>query len=162
MTRLQRLVASTVVAVTGLAALCPNAAQATTATGTLAISATVTTFCTIGTLPLGFGTYAAGNASTANSIITVLCNFGTPYTVGLNAGTTTGATITTRMMNNAGTHLNYGLYTDAGFTTNWGTATSVGTGTGLPQLLTVYGNVPSGQNVTNGSYTDTITATITY
>jgi spore coat protein U-like protein len=145
MNRVPRLVAATFIAVASLTAGCRDCAQATTATGTL-----------------GFGTYASGNASNGTSLITVLCNFGTPYTVGLNAGTTSGATITARMMDNSGTHLNYGLYTDAGFTTNWGAATSIGTGTGLPQLLTVYGNVPSGQNVANGAYSDTITATITY
>jgi spore coat protein U-like protein len=38
-----------------------------------------------------------------------------------------------------------------------------GTGTGVVHSLTVYGQIPAGQSVTTtGSYTDTITATVTY
>jgi spore coat protein U-like protein len=37
-----------------------------------------------------------------------------------------------------------------------------GTGNGAIQALTVYGQTPAGQYVSPGSYTDTITATITY
>ena len=66
----------------------------------------------------------------------------------------------------AGATLAYALYQDSAHTINWGntvgTDTVSGTGNGSAQTLTVYGEVPAGQSVTPGAYTDTITATITY
>ncbi|MBN6743443.1 spore coat protein U domain-containing protein, partial [Acidithiobacillus sp. MC6.1] len=62
--------------------------------------------------------------------------------------------------------LSYGLFQDAAYTTNWGntvgTDTKTGTGNGSAQALTVYGQIPAGQYPAPGTYTDTITATITY
>ena len=45
-----------------------------------------------------------------------------------------------------------------------GTASSThsGTGTGSTQSLTIYGRLPSLANVIPGSYTDTVTVTVTY
>lgn len=62
----------------------------------------------------------------------------------------------------AGATLAYALYQDSAHTINWGNTVSTGTGNGSAQTLTVYGEVPAGQSVTPGAYTDTITATITY
>jgi spore coat protein U-like protein len=62
--------------------------------------------------------------------------------------------------------LHYHLYSDSGHTVNWGntvgTDTVSMTGSGVAQTLTVYGQVPAGQFVTPGSYSDTITVTLTY
>jgi spore coat protein U-like protein len=62
--------------------------------------------------------------------------------------------------------LGYKLFSNSGRATNWGntvgTDTVTGTGTGNSQSLTVYGQVHAGQYFKPGSYTDTITATITY
>jgi spore coat protein U-like protein len=65
--------------------------------------------------------------------------------------------------------LSYNLYTDAGHTMIWGDG-SGGTSTnsfgGLISLgstsFTVYGRVPKGQYPMPGSFTDTITVTVTY
>jgi spore coat protein U-like protein len=70
-------------------------------------------------------------------------------------------------MTNGANTLNYSMYTTAGRTTVWGdgtlsTVTQAGTGNGTGQALTVFGRVPTGQYVTAGSYTDTVTATVTY
>jgi spore coat protein U-like protein len=43
-----------------------------------------------------------------------------------------------------------------------GTDTVAGTGNGTDQPLTVYGRVPAGQQAPSGSYTDSVTGTITY
>lgn len=117
---------------------------------------------------MAFGSYnTALLASTAT--VTATCTNTTPYNVGLNAGTASGATVTTRGMFVAGTPgvvLNYGLYSNSNHTTNWGmtvgTDTVAGTGNGAAQAITVYGQIPASQLVAPGSYTDTITATITY
>ena len=87
--------------------------------------------------------------------------------MGLNAGTTSGATVTTRQMVNGANRLDYGLYQDAAHTTNWGNTPGTDTPAPiiaglLPASLTVYGLVPAGQIVPLGAYTDTITVTVTY
>ena len=160
-------------AVTPLAlAMCllvPGMATAsTTATSSMAVSATVVSSCTISTTPMSFGTYN-NSLLTSTATVTATCTNTTPYNVGLNAGTASGATVTTRGMFVSGTPsvvLNYSLYSNSARTTNWGmtvgTDTVSGTGNGAAQAITVYGQIPSGQLVAPGSYTDTITASITY
>lgn len=140
-------------------------AQAATATATMAVSATVLSFCTIAALPLAFGNYTSA-LTTANSTLTVACTTGTPYNVGLDVGTGTGATVSTRKMSFLTNTLSYGLFSDSARTVQWGPAigtnTVPGTGTGLPLALTVYGQIPAGQLAAPGAYLDTVTATITY
>ncbi len=141
---------------------------AQTAAATMAVSATVVASCTVTATAMAFGTYT-NTALTSTATVTPTCSNTTPYNVGLDVGTATGATVTTRGMFVAGTPgvvLNYGLYSDAGFTTVWGptvgTNTVAGTGSGAAQAITVYGQVLAGQLVAPGAYTDTITATVTY
>jgi len=143
-------------------------AMAATSTSTFQVTATVAASCQISTTNLAFGAYT-GAATTATSTISVTCTSTTLYNVGLNAGTATGATVTTRQMTgsaNANALLNYALYRDSAHTLNWGntvgTDTMSGSGSGAVQSLTVYGQIPASQIVAPGSYTDTITATITY
>ncbi|MCL4525890.1 MAG: spore coat U domain-containing protein [Gammaproteobacteria bacterium] len=140
--------------------------QASTATATFTVSATVAATCTISATNLAFGTYN-GALTNANSTVTVTCTNTTPYNVGLNAGTATAATVSTRAMTGpSSATLSYGLFQNASYTTNWGdtigTDTETGTGNGSAQALTVYGQIPAGQYPAPGAYTDTITATITY
>ncbi len=75
--------------------------------------------------------------------------------------TATGATVTNRSMVNGAVLLNYGLFTDSGHTTNFATLASAN-GTGAAVVTTVYGQVPAGQYVAPNTYTDTITATVSY
>jgi len=121
--------------------------------------------CTISANPLSFGNYS-GAVLDATTIISVTCTNKAPYSVGLSAGTSTGATVTNRKMTGpGGALLNYSLYSNSSYTTNWGNSTGswvTGTGTGALQTLTVYGQIPANQNRISGTYTDTITATITY
>jgi spore coat protein U-like protein len=70
-------------------------------------------------------------------------------------------------MVSGGNTLNYSLFSNAGRTTNWGnnigTDTVAGTGTGALQTLTVYGRIPASQTTAPvGSYSDTITVTVTF
>lgn len=156
------------VAVLGFLALglASTPALATTQTATIAVSATIAATCTISTAPLAFGTYT-GLLSSATASVTVTCTNTTPYDVGLNAGTATGATTSNRSMTGpASALLNYDLYSDSARTVNWGnivhTDTVEMTGNGLGQTLTVYGQIPAGQYFAPGLYSDTITATVTY
>jgi spore coat protein U-like protein len=142
-----------------------SVANASTVQTTFTVTATVQATCTISAGNLAFGTYT-GVVANSTSTITVTCTNTSPYNVGLNPGATTGATVTTRQMLNGAATLNYALFQDNGHTKNWGqtvgTDTVAGTGNGAAQTLTVYGQVAAGQYPTPGSYSDTITATVTY
>ena len=155
-----------------LAAGSMHAAIAATATSTFQVTASVATQCTVGAADLNFGTVdpLGGNVDQTTTV-TVRCTKNTSYTIGLNAGTTTGATLAQRLMANGSDTMNYNLYTDAGRTTVWGNSAAApawvsgaGAGMGSPQVLTVYGRVPSGQtNLAVGSFAETaITVTVTY
>ncbi|HUB48625.1 MAG TPA: spore coat U domain-containing protein [Acetobacteraceae bacterium] len=139
---------------------------ATTANTTFQVTATVLSTCLISASNLGFGNYS-GAAATGTATITVTCTNTSPYNVGLNAGTASGATVTSRkMVGPGGATLAYQLTQDSAHVVNWGqtvgTDTVAGTGNGSAQTLTVYGQVAAGQYVAPGAYSDTITATITY
>jgi spore coat protein U-like protein len=153
------------------AAAVPHATAAT-ATATFQVTANVQTQCTVNAVDLDFGTVDPLGANVdQTTTVTVRCTRNTPYTVGLSAGTTTGATLAQRLMANGADTMSYNLYTDAARTTVWGNSAAAptwvsGTGAGLgsPQALTVYGRIPSGQtNLAVGSYSEpTITVTVTY
>ena len=146
----------------------PDAASASTVTTTFTVSTDVVTACVVSATPLSFGSYLPTTASTATSVITVACSNTVPYNVGLDAGTSTGATVTSRAMTGptGALPLHYNLFQDSAHTINWGdtvgTDTVPGTGNGSGQTLTVYGQIPSGQGNRPGAYTDTITVTVTY
>ncbi len=143
-----------------------NRAQASTATTTFGVSATVQSTCLISATSLAFGTYT-GTAVNSTSTVSVTCTNTTTYNVGLNAGLASGATVTTRKMTGPLlSMLAYSLYSDSARSVNWGQTVGIdtvsGTGNGSAQSLTVYGLLPATQYVNPGNYTDTITATVTY
>jgi spore coat protein U-like protein len=143
-------------------------AQAGTATGTLNVSLTVDHNCSVvSPATLGFGTVTSlGSAREATGTLSVTCSNTTPYTVGLNAGGGTGATVATRKMASGGVTVDYTLYRDSGRTLLWGntigTDTLAGTGTGSAQSLTVYGRVPVQTTPAPAIYNDAVTVTVTY
>jgi spore coat protein U-like protein len=146
--------------------------MAATATTTFQVTANVPTQCTIAALDLAFGAVDPLGADVDQTTsLTVRCTKNTPYTVGLNGGTTAGATIAQRLMANGADTMNYNLFTDALRTAVWGNSavaptwvSGTGAGLGTAQVLTVYGRVPTGQtNLAAGSYAETaITVTVTY
>lgn len=161
------IITSTVLAVAGVLALGLTASASQTQTATFPVTATVVANCTISASPMAFGNYTFGAASNSTSTITLTCTNTSPYNVGLNQGTATGATVTNRSMTGPGSALlHYILTKDAAFATNWGntvgTDTVAGTGSGSVQTITVYGQAPASQTVAPGAYSDTVTATVTY
>ena len=155
----------------GVAAVAVSAqpALATDTTGTLSVTATVTSNCAVSTTAVAFGNVDVTlNANVdATGGISVTCTNGTAWTAKAAAGGGSGATITDRKMTSGANLLNYGLYTDSARTTVWGDGTTgsaiTGTGTGAVQASTIYGRVPSGQTTKPvGSYADTVTVTVTY
>ena len=137
----------------------------TTTTTTFQVTANVQATCLVSATPLAFGTYN-GTVNNKTSNVNVTCTNTTPYNVGLDAGTSTGATVTTRKMVNGSNTLGYSLFRDAAQTLNWGntvgTDTLSGTGTGAAQLLNVFGRIPGSQAPAPGTYTDTILITLTF
>ncbi|HKB80479.1 MAG TPA: spore coat U domain-containing protein [Thermoanaerobaculia bacterium] len=147
------------------------AAFAGTATANLNVSASVAAVCTITTAPVAFGAYdpVSANASTdltATGSVTVACTKGASATVDLGVGGNLSAG--TRRMSSGSDFLNYALYKDGARTQVWGSALTGGTtltynaASKAPTALTVYGTVPQAQDVTVGSYSDVVVATINY
>ena len=152
-----------------LAAVC-DSAMAGTATGTLSVSASVAAVCVIGNATLAFGVYnpTAAVAATANTTVTLTCSLGTPYNIGMSAGAGAGATTALRVMTATGGTLGYKLFRDAGLTLNWGNVVGTDTLSGtssasaLINTINIYGQIPAGEAAAIGSYTDTVTMTVTY
>src|ERR1700750_1104422 len=126
-----------------------NSAGAATATTTMTVQMTITATCTVNSAStLNFGTQGVLAANVdQTSTIQVTCTNTTPYNIGLNAGTGTGATVAVRKMTSGANTVNYTLYSNSGRTTVWGntvgTDTVAATGNGSAQSYTVYGRVPS-------------------
>ena len=145
-----------------------HTARAQTATSTFSVTATVLASCSVvGGVPLAFGVVTPGVQRDGSVSISAVCTVGTPYTLALDAGTGTGATVASRRMTSGGDTLEYTLFQDVSRTTLWGdgtggSSTRSSTGTGLAQSFTVYGRVPSSAAAAVGTYSDTITVTATY
>ena len=139
-------------------------------TTTFNVTATVAAACTVSATDLAFGAYvpAAALSDDASSTVTTNCTLTVPYNIGLDAGIGTGATIPLRQMTGSPTAdlLTYSLYRDAAHALVWGNTIGTNTvalvGTGLAVPTTVFGRIPALQNVSVGTYTDTITATVTF
>lgn len=155
----------------GVVALAASAgAGAGTATGTFTVQAAINAACNVSATTLSFGTYnpASATALTGNSTISVYCTSGSAYTASLNVGSG-GGTFATRTLASGGNTLNYNLFKDTGYSQIWGdgsasTYTVSGTGSGLltANTITVYGQIPISQDEPVGTYTSTITVTVSY
>ena len=101
----------------------------------------------------------------ATSSLSVVCTKGTPYNIRLDNGLT-GTGPTQRKMSFSGSSVTYGLYTNSARTSAWGstdgTNTNGGTGTAAAQNYTVYGRVPPQVTPRPGTYSDTVTATVSF
>jgi spore coat protein U-like protein len=148
-------------------------AQAATTTTTFAVTATVQSTCSATAATLAFPNYTpGGGAQLGNTSISVKCSKNTPFTIALSAGSTTGDAFAQRLMGAGANTLQYNLYTTAALATVFGdgtggTGTIAGTGLGVATANTVqvFGQVPdsaTNQAAVPGSYSDTITVTVSY
>jgi spore coat protein U-like protein len=134
----------------------------------MTVQVSITATCTINSASaLNFGTQGVLAANVdQTSTIQLTCTNTTPYNIGLNAGTGTGATVATRKLTSGANTINYTLYSNSGRTTVWGntvgTDTVAATGNGAAQNYTVYGRIPPQTTPAPGNYADTITITVTY
>lgn len=142
---------------------------AQTATNTFNVTITIAADCRItSTQTLDFGSSGILTAViNQTAALEVTCTTGTPYNVGLNAGSAVGATTALRGMTSPIANIiTYQMFRNAGRTLNWGNTapidTVAGIGTGSAQPFTVYGRVPAQSTPAAGVYTDTVTATVTF
>jgi len=148
----------------------PSCASLTATQGTFAFSvaATVVNNCNISATNVSFA--AAGvlsSALNATGSITAQCTNGDAYRIALNGGASGNVAARQMARSGGGGTVNYQLYVDSAHTSAWGdgtsgTAMAPGTGTGNQQVLNVYGVVPAQTSPVPGSYSDTITATISF
>jgi spore coat protein U-like protein len=154
-----------------LVASSDSSVVAGSATANLQVSATVSANCTISTAPVAFPSYDpivthAGANDDGTGTVTITCTKGTAATIGLGLGG--NASGSQRRMKDATTdYLNYALYLDAARTTVWGSAspnllTPAAAPDKTPRPFTVYGRIPSAQDVPAGAYTDTVVATVNF
>jgi len=126
--------------------------------------------CTISATGVSFGAYDVYNASPTDSTgsITYRCgNSDKDITITISKGTS--STFSPRTLKKVSESLDYNLFRDAGYTLIWGDATP-GTSTyfiknppnNTDVVLTVYARVPATQDVSAGSYSDSVVVTIEY
>src|SRR4029078_10401625 len=102
--------------------LLPRPAAAGSVTTTFKTQSAITAACAINSASsLNFGTQGvlAANVDQSSTIQVPRTNT-TPYPIGLDAGTGTGATVAARKLSSGGNTVSYTLYADAAHTTIWG------------------------------------------
>ena len=95
------------------------------------------------------------------SNVNVTCTNGSPVTITLDDGQNVGR----QLKFGTDKYLDYELYSDNARTAVWGNTELndvATTGTGVAQALPVYMRVTAGQNVPAGTYTDVVTAVVTF
>ena len=165
MTRIARLA----LLVAGLGLGPATSAYAQTATASLSVGATVSSTCSIGTVPVAFGAYDPVVAHAATPLdgtgaVVVTCTRGAGTRVDLDRGSNPQGQI--RRMAGTGDLLRYELYRNATRTSVWrrgvtGLAIPAAPST-TPRTFVVYGRIPAGQDVSAGSYSDAVVATINF
>jgi len=129
--------------------------------------------CSVSATGVNFGAYDVFVTAPLDSTgtVTVTCDQAPPVDVTIAIGPSgTSGGFVPRQMRSASSpdRLNYNLFVNAGRSTVWGNG-SAGTSTvflnnvrrNRPVVTTIYGRIPAGQDVSVGSYSDSLTVTIT-
>jgi len=125
--------------------------------------------CTVSATGVSFGNYNVftATATTSNGTVTYHCG-NADHNIQISISTGSSGTYVARTLKRSSEALSYNLYLDSAFATVWGDGSGV---TGVYQKsnppnsdvnLTVYGRIPAQQDVTVGSYSDTVVATINF
>ena len=130
---------------------------------------------------LGFGPYDVFAVAPNDSLVNVAVSCGTrsggpqrlTLLMGVDQGMN-GTSVTARRLlhtGGSGDTLGYGLYRDVGRTSVWGTTENVNTVSTLVNVpnngsatatFTIFGRLPAGQDVSPGTYSDTVGVTLIY
>ena len=137
---------------------------------TLVATARVEAACTISATGVSFGTYDVftSGADASTGTITYRCS-ASVTNVQITISTGASPTYTPRTLVKGSENLQYNLYQDSAHLTVWGDGTG-GTGTytranppkNQDVLLTIFGQVPALQDVSVGSYSDTLVVTVNF
>jgi spore coat protein U-like protein len=120
--------------------------------------------CAVNAVGLNFGAYSIFETqdTSITTDVAVTCDTDTSFEIALSAGT---GTFASRTLVSGANFLSYNLYVDPAHLTIWGDGspgTATVSGSGTSRNFTVYGRIPARQNAFVGSYSDTITVTITF
>jgi spore coat protein U-like protein len=148
----------------------PSCGSVTATTGSFPFeaNATVTNNCNITATNVAFAsTGLLSNALSAAGALSVQCTNGDAYRISLDGGSSTNVGARTMQRSGGGGAVGYQLYLDSQDKTAWGdgsagTTMVTGTGSGAAQIIPVYGVVPVQGTPAPGTYSDTITATISF
>lgn len=150
-----------------MAALCwitAGEALAGTVTGNSIVTLNLVGACTISSANYSVTT-AAGSQQQGSWIVTLNCTNTDPWVLSVNGGLNPSGTSQRNAVFN-GNQLPYNLYSDSGYSqiiNNTGGTVNTGTGTGSNQTVTVYTLIPSASaSLPIGTYTDTLTFTVTF
>lgn len=130
-----------------------------------------TATCNVNTTAVNFGSYDVFSVTPVDSTgtVTILCDATTNVMTAIGQSPNSGGFNPRKMKHSSiADLLNYNLYTDTARTVIWGNGTG-GTSTVTQKaiknkslILTVYGRIPQGQDISGGLYGETLTVTITY
>ncbi len=128
--------------------------------------------CTVSVTGVAFGSYNVFSSAPATSTgsVSYTCGFWEylfklPISISISSGQS--GTTNTRKMRKGSETLTYNLFMEASASTVWGDGNS-GTDTFTTRatpdapVVTMYGVVPAGQDVSAGAYSDTVTVTVLF
>ncbi len=147
---------------------CPLSSPGATLSIPLTVKALVQKNCTISATNLVFPAQGLLTVPVpGSSQISVQCTNNNAYSLALNGGTVGGNVLARKMKHStAADTVSYQLYQAGNYAVIWGDASGgapkTGLGSGAVQNHTVYGRVPAQATPRPGSYSDTVTATITF
>lgn len=128
--------------------------------------------CTVSLTPINFGSVDPMSDALATSTVTVTCTItGNGSAISLPIALTTGSgSYATRTLKSNTNTLNYNIYTDSARSIVWGngnggtstSTVSVSFSASGSQNATLYGKILSQPKTIPGTYTDTVTASVTY
>ncbi|HEY1550468.1 MAG TPA: spore coat U domain-containing protein [Kofleriaceae bacterium] len=148
------------------------AADAGTTTGTMTVTASVASSCSVTAGTLAFGAYntVTGTAVNGSTTLSLSCTKGSTATITLGQGSqpATGSTdiIPLRQMANGTSRLGYSIFQDPTRLIIWGNTAITGVTylslTAAATNVNVYGTITASQDVPGGSYTDSVLATVSF
>lgn len=139
-----------------------SSASAGTASGSMAVSATVTQTCRTDIGDLNFGSTETRDVRGAGkSLLALTCTPGTPYAVSIDNGRNGNR----NMVDATGAaFLAYEIFQDAGASRRWGTGSAAVSGTAPADgrvVLSAYGRITASRAL-RGHYTDVVTVTVAF
>jgi spore coat protein U-like protein len=130
----------------------------------------IVTACRVSVSDLDFGSYTSNSTTPVlgQTNLVLQCGSGTTAEIALDAGTSPGGNTSRRNMRQdvGNDRMDYDLFQDAGRTVHWGDRSGNDTKEVLtadaPLTVPIYGEIPGGQRVRDGTYSDVITVSVSY